>query len=140
MLSCSLSPSLMCLCLVLFHSLCPTPSVSRSLSVSVSLSVSLSLCLSWSHSQASEQDILKYVVKWGEQQLIKRMADRGKIIHAIITPRAPPHPHTNSHRHAHAHTLTRTHTTLKALRKLPRYQSLQIHLKAPIKGCQIPFP
>ncbi|KAK6307286.1 hypothetical protein J4Q44_G00224340 [Coregonus suidteri] len=26
--------------------------------------------------QASEQDILKYVVKWGEQQLIKRMADR----------------------------------------------------------------
>lgn len=34
-----------------------------------------------SHLQASEQDILKYVVKWGEQQLIKRMADRGKIIH-----------------------------------------------------------
>ncbi|XP_067097274.1 BTB/POZ domain-containing protein 7 isoform X1 [Osmerus mordax] len=26
--------------------------------------------------QASEQDILKYVVKWGEHQLIKRMADR----------------------------------------------------------------
>ncbi|XP_012679410.2 BTB/POZ domain-containing protein 7 isoform X2 [Clupea harengus] len=26
--------------------------------------------------QASEHDILKYVVKWGEQQLIKRMADR----------------------------------------------------------------
>ncbi|KAL0969067.1 hypothetical protein UPYG_G00222250 [Umbra pygmaea] len=26
--------------------------------------------------QASEQDILKYVVKWGEQQLIRRMADR----------------------------------------------------------------
>ncbi|CAB1335245.1 unnamed protein product [Coregonus sp. 'balchen'] len=26
--------------------------------------------------QASEQDILKYVVKWGEQQLIKRMTDR----------------------------------------------------------------
>ncbi|KAM6961266.1 LOW QUALITY PROTEIN: BTB/POZ domain-containing protein 7-like [Aplochiton taeniatus] len=26
--------------------------------------------------QASEQDILKYVVKWGEQQLMKRMADR----------------------------------------------------------------
>lgn len=46
-----------------------------------------SFCLSlpWSHSQASEQDILKYVVKWGEQQLIKRMADRGKIILSIIT-------------------------------------------------------
>ncbi|XP_033892634.1 BTB/POZ domain-containing protein 7 [Acipenser ruthenus] len=26
--------------------------------------------------QASEQDILKYVIKWGEHQLIKRMADR----------------------------------------------------------------
>ncbi|KAJ8274927.1 hypothetical protein COCON_G00095520 [Conger conger] len=26
--------------------------------------------------QASEQDVLKYVVKWGEHQLIKRMADR----------------------------------------------------------------
>ncbi|TSR99379.1 BTB/POZ domain-containing protein 7 [Bagarius yarrelli] len=26
--------------------------------------------------QASEQDILKYVVKWGEHQLIRRMADR----------------------------------------------------------------
>ncbi|KAG7461221.1 hypothetical protein MATL_G00207780 [Megalops atlanticus] len=26
--------------------------------------------------QASEQDILKYVVKWGEQQLIRRMAER----------------------------------------------------------------
>uniref|UniRef100_A0AAY4D5K5 BTB domain-containing protein n=1 Tax=Denticeps clupeoides TaxID=299321 RepID=A0AAY4D5K5_9TELE len=26
--------------------------------------------------QVSEQDILKYVVKWGEQQLIKRMAER----------------------------------------------------------------
>ncbi|XP_029114244.1 BTB/POZ domain-containing protein 7 [Scleropages formosus] len=26
--------------------------------------------------QASEQDILKYIVKWGEHQLIKRMADR----------------------------------------------------------------
>ncbi|KAI4892275.1 hypothetical protein NFI96_011999 [Prochilodus magdalenae] len=27
--------------------------------------------------QASEQDILKYVIKWGEHQLIRRMADRG---------------------------------------------------------------
>ncbi|KAG7277305.1 hypothetical protein CRUP_005839 [Coryphaenoides rupestris] len=37
------------------------------------------LCEEFSHvvtSDASEQDILKYVVKWGEQQLIKRMADR----------------------------------------------------------------
>lgn len=30
-------------------------------------------------SQASEQDILKYVIKWGEHQLIRRMADRGEI-------------------------------------------------------------
>lgn len=44
-----------------------------------------SLSFLWSHLQASEQDILKYVVKWGEQQLIKRMADRGKIIQSIIT-------------------------------------------------------
>lgn len=28
--------------------------------------------------QASEQDILKYLIKWGEHQLIKRMADRGE--------------------------------------------------------------
>lgn len=41
-------------------------------------------------SQASEQDILKYVVKWGEQQLIKRMADRGKLIQSIITLLSPP--------------------------------------------------
>lgn len=50
----------------------------------------LSLSLLWSHLQASEQDILKYVVKWGEQQLIKRMADRGKIIQSIITLCAAP--------------------------------------------------
>lgn len=31
--------------------------------------------------QASEQDILKYVIKWGEHQLIKRMADRGEKHH-----------------------------------------------------------
>lgn len=49
-----------------------------------------SLAPSWCHSQTSEQDILKYVVKWGEQQLIKRMADRGKIIHSIITLSADP--------------------------------------------------
>lgn len=50
------------------------------------------LSLLWSHLQASEQDILKYVVKWGEQQLIKRMADRGKIIQSIITLCAAPPP------------------------------------------------
>lgn len=40
------------------------------------------LCLAVSPpslSQASEQDILKYVIKWGEHQLIRRMADRGEI-------------------------------------------------------------
>lgn len=28
--------------------------------------------------QASEQDILKYLIKWGEHQLMKRIADRGE--------------------------------------------------------------
>lgn len=67
-----------------------------------------SLAPSRCHSQASEQDILKYVVKWGEQQLIKRMADRGKIIHSIITLSADP---------------------LIALMKLPTYHSPQNALK-----------
>lgn len=64
--------------LVLIKLLCHSFSLSY-------LFLSLSFSFSWSHSQASEQDILKYVVKWGEQQLIKRMADRGKIIPSIIT-------------------------------------------------------
>lgn len=40
--------------------------------------------------QASEQDVLKYVVKWGEHQLIRRMADRGD---------------RNACTHTHSHTL-----------------------------------
>lgn len=34
--------------------------------------------LTFSFYQASEQDILKYLIKWGEHQLMKRIADRGK--------------------------------------------------------------
>ncbi|XP_076873732.1 BTB/POZ domain-containing protein 7 [Brachyhypopomus gauderio] len=36
----------------------------------------LQMAIQSDYLQASEQDILKYVVKWGEHQLIKRMADR----------------------------------------------------------------
>lgn len=80
------------------------------------ISVSLYFSVPWSRLQASEQDILKYVVKWGEQQLIKRMADRGKIIHSIITLWAAP---------------------LMALRKLPTYRASKIHLKALQKGTKL---
>lgn len=53
------------------------------------------LCLAVSPpslSQASEQDILKYVIKWGEHQLIRRMADRGEIT-------VPIDPHTTAYFH-----------------------------------------
>lgn len=37
--------------------------------------------------QASEQDILKYLIKWGEHQLMKRIADRGEdpLNRAVVT-------------------------------------------------------
>lgn len=41
--------------------------------------------------QASEQDILKYLIKWGEHQLMKRIADRGKdpLNHTVLIPNKP---------------------------------------------------
>lgn len=42
------------------------------------IKLSIYRLLTFSFYQASEQDILKYLIKWGEHQLMKRIADRGK--------------------------------------------------------------